>query len=328
MHQLLFCLNSPHGLFGLSFSRCRVWASSRSLLQDVLSDNTFKITWNNEDAYFCSGTLGESDCSSLMSSRHNEVIRKTGDGSRLLLRALSPFLRPGLSALPLNPGPAAHLWSTEGLLLPPSPSQAPVIDDHQRAQYCTIFQFPALEEEFKGLSEVQRHSVVPAAHKQPPHPHAEDPEIQTPSREHSRNQVLPVSTKQPLPPSSCLTDSSAEDTDRKLNSLWECNITKTRGCFIQKCSSVCRVGPVCLVVDWWGSHCWYDFSLQIQFWMKMYFFWKCDIRGTKCFYLAIMGFTNLLFGHYWRCHNWIDWINRPEFVFAEHKNSFLTLNNN
>lgn len=56
------------------------------------SDNTFKRTWHNEDAYFYSGTLGESDCSSLMSSRHNEVICKTGDGSQLLLRALSPFL--------------------------------------------------------------------------------------------------------------------------------------------------------------------------------------------------------------------------------------------
>lgn len=76
-------------------------------------------------------------------------------------------------------------------------------------QYCTIFQFPAQEEEFKGLSEVQRHSVVPPAHNQTP-ALCWRPEIQTFSSEHSRNQVLSVSTKQPLLPPSCLTDSKGK----------------------------------------------------------------------------------------------------------------------
>lgn len=76
-------------------------------------------------------------------------------------------------------------------------------------QYCTIFQFPAQEEEFKGLSIVQRHSVVPAAHNQTP-ASCWRPEIQTLSSEHSRNRVLSVSTKQPLLPSSRLTDSKGK----------------------------------------------------------------------------------------------------------------------
>lgn len=95
-------------------------------------------------------------------------------------------------------------------------------------QYCTIFQFPAQEEEFKGLSEVQRHSVVPPAHNQTPASRRR-PEIQTFSWEHSRNQVLSVSTKQPLLPSSCLTDSK-----RKPNSPFECNITTIKDCFIER----------------------------------------------------------------------------------------------
>jgi len=119
---------------------------------------------------------------------------------------LFPRSGPGLSSLTVNPGPGA-LWSKEGILftLYPWPLAGPRDRWPSACQYSTTFQFPAQEVEFKGLSEVQRHSVVPAAHNQPPTSH-QRPKIQTVSREHSRNQVLSVSTKQPLLPSSCLTD--------------------------------------------------------------------------------------------------------------------------
>lgn len=180
--------------------------------------------------------LGKTDCSYLVRGRHTEAIFWMGDGSlsecQLLLRALSSFLTQ-VSPLYLWTQAQQPISDLQRVSSYPRPLAGPYDRWPSACQYCTIFQFPAQEEEFKGLSEVQRHSVVPPAHNQPPASYRR-PKIQTFSREHSRNQVLSVSTKQPLLPSSCLTDCSAEDTDRRPNSLCKCNITKRINCFIQK----------------------------------------------------------------------------------------------
>lgn len=159
---------------------------------------------------------------------------KIGDGSRsvsrLLLRARSSFLTQ-VSPLYLWTQAQQPISDLKRVSSYPRPLAGLCDRWPSACQYCTIFQFPAQEEEFKGLSEVQRHSVVPPAHNQPP-ASCRRPKIQIFNWEHSRNQVLSVSTKQALPPSSCLTDSSAEDTDRRPN-IRECNITKIR-CFIRE----------------------------------------------------------------------------------------------
>ncbi len=193
-------------------------------------------------------------------------------------------------------------------------------------RYCTIFQFPAQEEEFKGLSEVQKHSVVPPVRNQPP-ASCWRPKIQTFSWEHSRNQVLSVSTKQPLPPSSCLTDSSAEDTDRRPNSLYEGNITKKL--FYSKTYGVRPRFAWCWAVVLHSDRLPGPLNFLIQS-----IFWRAGNWGYQIFftkYFACMGHQlKLLFGP---PNNLIKsllnyWSTRQEFVFLEHEGSFLTLKKN
>lgn len=68
------------------------------------------------------------------------------------------------SSLPLNPGPAVHLWCAEDLLLPTS--RVPVLDDPQHASASQYFNFLLAGEEFEGFNEAQRKSVGPLGHNQ------------------------------------------------------------------------------------------------------------------------------------------------------------------
>lgn len=168
--------------------------------------------------------------------------KRVMEESQLLLRALSSFCTQ-VSPLYLWTQAQQPISDLQRVSSYPRPLAGPCDRWPSACRYCTIFQFPAQEEEFKGLSEVQRHSVAPPAHKQPP-ASCRRPEVQTLTAENiPENQVLSVSTKQPLPPSRCLTDSSAGDSDRRPNSLCERSITKTREFCKSECS-VLRVRPV------------------------------------------------------------------------------------
>lgn len=98
-------------------------------------------------------------------------------------------------------------------------------------QYFTVFQYPAQEKEFKGLSEVQRNSVVPKAHNLSP-ASCREPEIQTFSRENSWDQVLYVSTKQPLLPPSRLRDGSKDEQTTADPTACEWNFPEAKLLFI------------------------------------------------------------------------------------------------
>lgn len=161
-----------------------------------MSFDTFKITWksHNEDTYigyFYSCSLGETGCSSPMRGRQWSARWVMDVGLRID------------ASLPLNPGPAAHLWSTEGLLLPLSP--------HKSLWWMTI-SMPILHNisiscPGRGILGVEWSSEAQcgASNSQPAPASCRKPEIQTFSWEYSRNQVLSVSTKHPLLASSCLT---------------------------------------------------------------------------------------------------------------------------
>lgn len=88
------------------------------------------------------------------------------------LRVDSCYPLSSLSSLlfTFEPGPSSPSLIYRGSPLTPRPLAGPRDKWPSACQYCTIFQFPVQEEEFKGLSEVQRHSVVPPAHTTHPAP--------------------------------------------------------------------------------------------------------------------------------------------------------------
>lgn len=95
---------------------------------------TLKMTWrsHNEDTgYFYSGSMGETDCSSLMRGRVTEVIFNMGDGSRA----------ENWLGFTFEPRPSSPSLIYRGSPLTPIPSWVHVIDDHQCAYTAQYFNF-------------------------------------------------------------------------------------------------------------------------------------------------------------------------------------------
>lgn len=90
--------------------------------------------------YFYSGSMGETDCFSLMKGRVTEVIFNMGDGSRA-----ENWLR-----FTFEPRPSSPSLIYRGSPLTPIPSWVHVIDDHQCADTAQYFNFLPGQRNFRG----------------------------------------------------------------------------------------------------------------------------------------------------------------------------------
>lgn len=181
---------------------------------------------HNEGTHGC---LEETDCSCLMRGcgRRTKVICEMGDGVDSCQERY-PLSSPRSLLFTFEPRPSSPSLIYRGSPLTPVPLQAPLmIDDHQHANTAQYFNFLPRKRNLRGWVKF-RGTVWCLQLTTSPQPCAEAPRSKHSAENIPETGPSLCQQKNLIPPSPCLTESNAEDTDSRPNSLQNYTTTSVR----------------------------------------------------------------------------------------------------